>query len=522
MENDSKSAVKAASLMMIITLIGKILGLVREMFLAGNFSVGMEASAFVAASQIPRIFFDVVFASAISASFIPVFNEYMKKRGKKEAFLLSNNFVTLIGILTTIITVLGIIFAPYLTTLFARGFDEQTASLCTTLLRVLFPTTIFTGIAFSFVGILQSMDEFNVPAAMSIASNLVIIVYFLFFNDRFGVYGLTIAFLIGWAMQAIIQIPSLLKKGYKYRFYINLKDEGLKKILVLMLPVMVGTWVQPINLAINTNFASGLFDGSGVSAINYANTVYSIIIGVFVLSIANVIFPRLSRMSIDKDGESFSKTISGTLEAMAFLIIPMTVGPRILSEPVMKIIYQRGKFDDFATEITSRALFYFSLGMPGFGVQNILSRAFYARQKGRMPLISGLISIGVNIILCFVLTDRMDVGGLAVASAVSQTVAAVILFIPMQKESRIVTGTLVKEVIKMCISAVFMAVTVIIVKKTVGGFLSDSLLSNIIIAAASVVSGMAVYGICALILKINSMGFSINMVSKVLKRGGNS
>ena len=309
MENDSKSAVKAAGLMMVITLIGKILGLVREMFLAGNFSVGMEASAFVAASQIPRIFFDVVFASAISASFIPVFNEYMKKKGKKEAFLLSSNFVTLIGILTTIITVLGIIFAPYLTTLFARGFDEQTASLCTTLLRVLFPTTIFTGIAFSFVGILQSMDEFNVPAAMSIASNLVIIIYFVFFNDMFGVYGLTIAFLIGWAMQALIQIPSLMKKGYKYKFYINIKDEGLKKILVLMLPVMVGTWVQPINLAINTNFASGLFVGSGVSAINYANTVYSIIVGVFVLSIANVIFPRLSRMSIDKDGESFSKTI---------------------------------------------------------------------------------------------------------------------------------------------------------------------------------------------------------------------
>ncbi len=121
---------------------------------------------------------------------------------------------------------------------------------------MLFPTTIFTGIAFSFVGILQSMDEFNVPAAMSIASNLVIIVYFVFFNDRFGVYGLTIAFLIGWAMQALIQIPSLMKKGYKYKFYINIKDEGLKKILVLMLPVMVGTWVQPINLAINTNFAS--------------------------------------------------------------------------------------------------------------------------------------------------------------------------------------------------------------------------------------------------------------------------
>ena len=134
MDNDSKSAVKAAGLMMAITLIGKLLGLVRDQFLAGNYSVGMEASAFLTASRIPRIFFDVVFASAISASFIPVFNEYMKKNGREEAFRLSNNFITLIGILTTIITVLGIIFSPQLTQLFASGFDAETAEMCTQLL----------------------------------------------------------------------------------------------------------------------------------------------------------------------------------------------------------------------------------------------------------------------------------------------------------------------------------------------------------------------------------------------------
>ena len=213
MTKEKNNAVKAVSFMMIITLIGKILGLVREQFLAWNYSIGPQANAFSTASLIPRIFFDVVFASAISASFIPVFNEYMQKKGKEEAFRLSNNFITMVGILTTILTMLGIIFAPQLTSCFASGFNAETAALCTSLLRILFPATIFTGLAFSFVGILQSMDEFNIPAAMSIASNAVIIIYYIFFNKRFGIYGLTIAFLIGWAMQALMQIPALLKES---------------------------------------------------------------------------------------------------------------------------------------------------------------------------------------------------------------------------------------------------------------------------------------------------------------------
>lgn len=522
MGSENKSAVKAAALMMIITLVGKIMGLVREMFLASNFSVGMEASAFVAASQIPRVFFDVVFASAISASFIPVFNEYMKKHGKDEAFKLSNNFVTLIGILSCVITVLGIAFAPFLTEIFARGFNEETAQLCTRLLRLLFPTTVFTGIAFSFVGILQSMDEFNIPAAMSIASNLVIIVYFMFFNDRFGVYGLTVAFLIGWAMQALIQIPSLHKKGYRYKFYLNIKDSGIKKILMLMLPVMVSTWVQPINLAINTNFASTLYEGSGVSAVNYANTIYSIIVGVFVLSIANVIFPRLSRMSIDNDKESFGNTISATLEAMAFLIIPMTLGLMVLSSPVISIIYERGKFDSFAVEITSKALFYFSLGMPGFGIQNILSRAFYAKQNGKMPLISGIVSIGINIVLCVLLVGKMDVGGLALASALSQTVAALMLIIPMQRENKIINKKLITEIIKMTAAAIIMALAAVFIRNYVYSLLGKGYIINIIVAALSAAGGIIVYGICSLIFKINSMKLIISMALKIIKRGGNS
>src|SRR5699024_590422 len=156
------------------TLVGKVLGLVREQLLAANYGNGMAANAFTTASLMPRTFFDAVFASAISASFIPIFNEYLQKKGKEEAFALSNRFITLIGVVTIGMTLICEVFSEQFVWLFASGYDGETIALAARLSQIMFPTIFFTGIAFSFVGILQSLDEFNIPAALSVASNAVI------------------------------------------------------------------------------------------------------------------------------------------------------------------------------------------------------------------------------------------------------------------------------------------------------------------------------------------------------------
>ena len=191
MAQKSNQAVKTVSFMMLITLFGKILGLVREQLLAANYATGAEAAAFLLASRIPRTFFDVIFASAISASFIPIFVEYLEKRGKKEAYILANRFITLIGGVTVAMMALGILFAEPLAWLVSPGYAADTIALAVPLLQMLFPTMLFTAVAFSFVGILQSLDEFNVPAALSVVSNGILILYYIFFNEKFGIYGLT-------------------------------------------------------------------------------------------------------------------------------------------------------------------------------------------------------------------------------------------------------------------------------------------------------------------------------------------
>ena len=412
-------------MVMAITLLGKVLGLFRDHLMAVHYgTTGMEAKAFYIASRIPRVFFDVVFASAIAACFIPVFSEYLTQRGKKEAFRFGSNFLSVMALLTAVLTVLGILFAQPLVTLFADGYDPQTAELAASLTRVMFPTVLFTGVAFSFVGILQAMDRFNIPALISTVSNLVIIGYFFFLDERFGVYGLAGAYLLGWLLQAVVQAPSLRQLDFRYRPDFSFRSEGMRKAFALMGPVMISTWVQPINLTINTKFGSRLYEGAGVSAMEYSTNLYLVIAGVFILSITNVIFPRLSRLTAEHQEGAFRDTLRQTVHGSLFFVLPMAAGLMVLARPMVSFLYGGGEFDAFSVSITSEALVWVSLGMVGYGLQNILSRAYFARQDGRTPLVAGGVSILANILLCMVLTEPMGVAGLAIASTVSSTLYA--------------------------------------------------------------------------------------------------
>lgn len=496
--------IRTVGLIMVITLAGKVLGLVRDMMLGHNFATGMESTAFQVASRIPRTFFDAIFASSISASFIPVFSDRMERNGRDDAFRLTHSFFTWAGLLTALFSLLGIAFAEPIVGLLADGFDQETAALCASLLRILFPTVFFTGIAFSVVGLLQSMGEFYIPAAMSVASNGIIILYYLFFCRRFGIYGLAWAFLIGWAAQVLIQMPWLHKNGLRYRprFW----HPGLKQIGLLMLPVMVATWIQPVNQLISTRFATHLFSGAGASAMDYANTLYTMISGILVLSITNVIFPEMSRLSTGGKNAELGALIGSSLRGMLFLLLPMMAGLVLLAEPLVRLLYEWKSWDSFSTEITSRALIFMSLGMVGYGVQNVLSRAFYAEQDGKTPLISGAISIGVNLVLCLLLTDRLDVAGLGLATAVSATVSAIVLLIPtIRRYPQALDKAFWSGVLRMVVATAVMSGAVYAVYRLLSGWLSDGLVGRVLVLGIPTAVGIGVYFLVALALRLPEM-----------------
>ena len=519
MSKNQENSTKTISMMMLITLIGKLLGLYRDRLLAVHYGVGMQANAFYTASRIPRVFFDAVFASAIAACFIPVFSEYLIKKGKKEAFRFSGSFITIMAALCTVLSVLGIVFAQPLVQLFADGYDAQTAALAVSLTRIMFPTVLFTGVAFSFVGVLQSLGEFNIPALISTVSNCIIILYYLTLDEQFGVYGLAVAFLIGWLMQAVVQVPSLRKKGFRYYPGLDIRSEGMRKVFALMLPVMVSTWVQPINLTINSRFGSHLYNGAGVSAIENATNLYLIIAGVFVLSITNVIFPKLSRLTAgDQEGE-FRQTLVTTMHSCLFFVIPMTAGLMVVSHPLVEFIYAGGEFGSFAVDITSQALFWVSLGMVGYAMQTILSRAYFARQEGRGPLLAGGAAIAVNLLLCMALTDTLKVEGLAMASAASSTVYALLLDLPLERRGQgFLTGSFLVELGKMLLATAFMAAAAWGVMNVTGELLPGKLGLLACIGSAAL-AGVIVYFLAALVLGLSEAALVRDTAKRILKRG---
>ena len=518
-EEKRGSAAKTISLVMLVTLLGKVLGLYRDRLLAIHYSTGMEANAFFTASRIPRVFFDAVFASAIAACFIPVFSEYLEKKGKKEAFRFAGNFITVMGLLTAGLTVLGMLFPQLLVALFADYADGQTMELAASLTRVMFPTVFFSGVAFSLVGVLQAQDHFTAPALMSTASNLVIIVYFFVFDKSFGIYGLACAYLAGWLLQAVIQLPPLGRLGYRFEPGFALRSEGMRKVFALMGPVMVSTWVQPINLVINSRFGSRLYDGAGVSALEYSTNLYLVIAGTFILSITNVIFPKLSRLTAGGQEGAFRDTLRQTVHSSLFFVLPMSAGLMVVARPLISFLYGGGEFDSFAIDITSTALVWLSLGMAGYAVQNILSRAYFAKQEGRGPLVAGGVSIAVNLLLCMVLVERFEVAGLAIASAVSSTVYALLLLLPLERRGEgVLGGGMTADLLKMLAAAAVMGLCAHGVLGVLELALPAGKVGELLSLGLCALFGLAVYFLMAVLLGLQEAKLVISLFTK-RKRG---
>ncbi len=513
MEDKNSQPVKTVSFIMIITLVGKVLGLLRDRLLTVNYGSGMEASAFFTASRIPRVFFDTIFASAISASFIPIFSAFLKKKGKNEAMGFAGNFITVMAALSGVLTVLGVIFAPQLARFFADGYDAPTLALTAELTRVMMPTALFTAIAFSFVGVLQSMDEFNVPAAISVVSNAAVIIYYFTLNRVFGIKGLAVTFLAAWFLQAAVQLPSLRKKGFFYRPSLSFRSEGMRQVWALMLPVMVSTWVLPINQMINSKFASRLFSGSGVVAVEVAYSLYTVIAGVFILSVTNYIFPRLSRQNASGDSEGFAATIRGTMHASMFVVLPMAAGLAVMASPLIDFIYGGGQFDARSVSITARALTFMSPGMIGYAAQAVLCRVYFAEHSGRVPLVAGAAAIAVNAAVCAVLTPRMDVAGVAIASTLSFLVNALCLTLPLRRRGvSYADRAFAADMGKMLISAAVMGGAVFALSRLLGSA------GKPVRLILPVCAGVIVYFLAALLLRVPETGMVVGFVKKLTGR----
>ncbi len=500
----SSKAVRTISFMAIIIFCAKFMGLLRETLIASVYGQGFESDILNTASQIPLLFFDMTLGVAILSTFVPVFNMFLERDGKIRAMKFANSFFATVVIISSLAAFLGMIFAYPLVRLMVPGYSAEKTAATAVLLRVLFPSIVFTAAAYTAVGILQSFGEFNIPSIISVVSNLIMILYLIFAGNRFGLLGVVISMVIAWASQLIIQIPHLLKSGWRWSFGFSLRDEGIRDAAKLALPVLISSWIQPLCVVINMAFSSSMGDGA-VSGLNWANKIYIIMVGVFAYAVTNFIFPRLSRLGSSSKNDEFKETTRLSLGWIIFIIAYVSAMFIALSKPIIKIIFEYGAFSAENTKTTSTALLFYSFGMVGYAICEILNKSFYALRDGKTPMLTAAFGIFINLVSAFVFVKlfKMGIGGLALASAVSSLVmASVLLYMINKKESGTITGKFIKNAAKTVVSAAVCGFVAFVFYE----FLSPNemgRISNFIFCGASAGVALILYLILSFVLKLD-------------------
>ncbi len=500
----SNKMLKTAGFMTVATLMAKVLGMGRDMLIAAYFSTSYVGDAYMTATKLPTMLFDLVIGGVITASFIPVFTTVDGRDGKKKAFDFANKFIGLVLSVTFLISIIGIMFSDVLIGLLAPEFNAQTASLASELSKIMFPMIIFTGLAFSFVGILQSHGEFNIPAIMSLVSNLAVIAYFPLFGKKYGVHGLSVAMLIAWSLQVIIQIPALKKTGYKFKPSLKLFDSDIKATLLLAGPLLVSTWVQPLYSIVNTRIASGI--AGGVTMLEYANRLYVVMVGVFSFVVTNLVFPKLSKSNSQNDKTEATKLLVTSIKAIVIVILPIMAGFILLSRPIVGVIYEHGNFTATDAYKTATALSCYSVGMIGFSINEILSKAFFSQKNSKTPMFNAIISMVINIILAYSLSARLGINGLALATAGGSTANAILNYICMRRRNgKLFIKSDIIDIIKTIISTIIMAICVFITYKFLANYVTANTLGWLICCAASGIVGVIVYGVSTILLGVSEI-----------------
>lgn len=505
--------------MTVAVLMAKVCGMLRDMVMANLYGTGSDAAiAFSVASRVPLLFFDIALGSAVTSAFIPIYNAYLAKNEMDKARTFSNQFISLVALITLLLAGGGVICSQPLIWLIAGGLEADTLALASQLVVILFPTIVFTGIAYCFVGILQSHGEFYIPSIISLVSNGLLILYLLLFGNQFGIRGVAIAMLCAWGTQCLVQIPSLWKLRYRFRPDFRFGSEGIRQACKLAIPIIISTWMQPINVMVNTRLASGLNGGAAVTALDYANKLYIILVGVFTFSITNLIFPSLSRASATENKEEFRGIISKAVRYIVLIIAPAMVGFLILSKPIIRLFYERGAFDAQSTALTSLALFCYSLGMLGYGIQEICNKGFYALQDGKTPMKVAFCGIAVNIVLSLLFVLGLDVGlgGLALAASVAANVIGFTLLILLGRK---VKGLLDKQLL-----GFFARIAACVLVMGAGvfgtylGILQVTANKVLVLFCPIAAGGVLYFGMC-LLLRVPELTDIVGMVRKKLTGG---
>jgi putative peptidoglycan lipid II flippase len=427
-EDSRRSLIKSTGILSAGTLSSRILGFVRDMIFARVLGTLPAADAFFVAWKIPNLFRDLVGEGAVNSAVIPVFSEYRAQKDRLSFWRFVSVLLLVALLILTILTLTGMLLAPWIVRLMAPGFMSHPGKLdlAIRLTRLMFPYLVLIGLTAYSMAILFTFRQFVVPAFTPCLMNMAIIISALV-STRFlpePVHGLAWGVLWGGILQAVFQVRPLLKAGFQFVLPQGLRHPGVAQVGHLLLPRLFGAGVYQLTVFIDTFCASlsHIVGVGGISAVYYANRILQFPMGVFGFALASAVLPTLSGLARKKDIEQLKKTVVFALENILFILCPLSIIMMILAQPIIRVLFERGEFTAYSTSITSFALMFYAMGLFSFGGVKILAAAFHALQDTATPVkVAGgclLLNAGLNVILMF----PLRVGGIALASSFAAAV----------------------------------------------------------------------------------------------------
>lgn len=511
-----RKVAKATVVLMLATILAKVLGFARELVLASAYGASMYSDAYLTSMNIPVVIFSIM-GAAIGTVFIPMYFEVNGDLGESKALKFTNNVFNIVILLCIIMGILGFIFVKPLVKIFAIGFEGETLVVAIKFTQIAIMGIVFTGLSYIMTAYLQVKNNFSIPGLISVPKNIIIIVSIML-SIKYNPYIMIWGTLIGMFTEFLFQLPFAIKNGYRYKLYIDFKDTYIKKSLILIGPVLIGVAVNQINAMVDRTLASTLAEGS-ISALNYASKLNGFVMALFITSIAVVIYPMLSKLSSEDNLDEFKNSVVQSINSVTLLVIPISVGAIVLSKPIVKLLFQRGEFDERATSMTAIALVMYSIGLIAFGLRDILNRVFYSLKDTKTPMINGSISMGMNIVFNIILVKYLKIAGLALATSISAIICIFLLFGSLKKQiGYFGQDKIIKTTFKSTISAVIMGVVTYFVYTFLSNTLRSGFINEFMSLFVSIGIGAVIYGVSVVILKVEEVSLITDMVKKKLKK----
>lgn len=509
------------------TLASRLLGVVRDVLRAYLFGTGIAADAFTVAFRLPNMLRALFAEGALSAAFVPVLTESMERDDPQEWKRLVLRVATLLTLALTLVTLLGILIAPYLIPLIVPGYAKVPGKieLTVTLTRWLFPYIFFIGLATLAMGTLNARRRFTTPAMSAAVLNVAMIGAMAWLCPRMGpdsshmILGLAWGVLIGGALQLAIQIPPLLREGLWLRFRVSLRDPRIRRIGALMLPGVVGLGVAEINAFVDTFLASLLPSGS-VAALEYGQRVMQLPLGAFAVALGTAVLPTLARHAVRNETEPLRDTFRLALRLTGFILLPVTGLFLVVHRPLLRLIFERGAFaDGRSLEMTALAFVFYTVGLCAYGAVKVIVPVFYARQNTRTPVRIAMCAMIANIVLNLILMQLLGLGGLALATALASMLNVTLLLRELRRQYDLSLGSDVRRsVLRNALAALLAVVCALIALAGAGRLpIAGGFLRSAVLLGVPGLCGLAAYGLAAHRLGSQELRFLRDLLARRLR-----